>query len=89
MTGDNYVGQAKSPKRFNARQGEHDRELGVQHEYEIIGRAKPGRDLDVLEETKIREFGGIQKRGGRLQNKRHQMSEKRYRDAGGKTDKPY
>ncbi len=89
MTGDSYVGQAKSPERFNARQGEHNRDLGVQHEYEIIGRAKPGRDLDVLEETKIRVLGGIQKQGGSFQNKRHQMSEKRYLDAGGTTDKPY
>jgi len=89
MTGEKYIGQTKSPERFEARKGEHDNKLGVEHNYKIIGKGKLGRDLDVVEETKIREYGGIKKRGGKLTNKRHQMSEKRYRDAGGSTDKPY
>jgi hypothetical protein len=77
-TGEEYVGQAKSPERFDARQGEHDSDLGVEHDYEILGRANPGIDLDALEETMIRENGGIQKEGGTLANKRHQMSNTRY-----------
>ena len=70
-------------ERFEARKGEHDNALGVKHEYEVLGRAEPGKHLDVLEETKIREHGGIKKEGGTLTNKRHQMSEQRYRDGGG------
>jgi hypothetical protein len=57
-------------------------------ECEILGRAQRSRNLNVFEE-KIRELGGIQKREGILQNKRHQMSEPRYRDAGGGMDVPY
>ncbi|MGB8296510.1 MAG: RHS repeat-associated core domain-containing protein, partial [Polyangia bacterium] len=41
-TGEEYVGQAKSPSRYEARQGEHDRDQGVEHEFEVLGRAKPG-----------------------------------------------
>jgi len=37
----------------------------------------PGTKLDVLEEKMIREHGGP----GKLANKRHQMSEKRYQEA--------
>ncbi len=88
-SGEVYIGQTKSAERYRARQGEHDRSLGAQHEYEIVGRAEPGTDLDVLEETSIRESGGIEKRGGNLQNKRHQMSEQRYKEAGGTTPLPY
>jgi uncharacterized protein RhaS with RHS repeats len=88
VTGEEYVGQAKSPQRFDARQTEHDKALGVQHEYQELGRAKPVEDLDVLEETKIRELGGLKKEGGTLVNKRHQMSEERYRAAGGTVDDP-
>jgi hypothetical protein len=89
MTGDTYIGQAKSSSRFDARRGEHNRELGVQHDYEILGTARPGSQLDVLEESMIRSHGGIERRGGKLSNKRHQMSEKRYREAGGTVDSPY
>lgn len=88
-TGGEYVGQTISPGRFVARQAEHNRALGVQHEFEILGRAEPGAALDVLEETHIRQRGGIQKRGGPLENGKHQMSEERYRAAGGTEDLPY
>ncbi|MGN6398285.1 MAG: hypothetical protein ACTHMI_22120 [Mucilaginibacter sp.] len=57
-TGEKYVGQAKSDERFLKRQIEHDKKLGVKHEYKILGRAKPGEKLNVLEETHIREGGG-------------------------------
>jgi len=73
-----YVGQAKSFARYLARQGEHDRALGVKHEYEILGRAEPGNDLRYLEETQIRANGGLQKEGGTLANKIHAMSSKKY-----------
>jgi len=78
-----YIGQSKSPSRFEARKGEHDRGLGVKHEYEILGRTKPGKSLDAAEESMIRTHGGLKKEGGELANARHQMSDKRYRDAGG------
>lgn len=67
-TGEKYIGQAKSPQRYQARQGEHDRAHGIKHEYEVIGKGKPGKDLDVLEESMIREKGGLQKEGGSLVN---------------------
>ncbi|MCX5651672.1 MAG: hypothetical protein NTU45_09835, partial [Planctomycetota bacterium] len=89
ITGKTYVGQSKSPSRFDARRGEHDRQLGVQHEYEILGTAPQGKELDVLEESMIRSHGGIERRGGTLSNRRHQMSDKRYREAGGTTGAPY
>jgi len=64
------------------------RQLGVEHEYEILGRAKSGSELELLEETKIREEGGLAKEGGPLANRRHEMREKRYRTAGGTKDDP-
>ena len=48
ITGEKYIGQAKSPERFIARQTEHDKALGVQHKYKIIGRAEPGVKLDFV-----------------------------------------
>jgi len=77
-TGEEYIGQSKSPERFDQRQREHDSELDVEHEFEIVARAEPGLDLDVLEEEMIRSRGGLQREGGTLANKRHQMSKKRY-----------
>lgn len=73
-----YVGKAKSFARYLARQGEHDRNLGVKHEYEILGRAEPGDALSHLEETQIRANGGLQREGGTLANQRHAMSDQRY-----------
>ena len=89
ISGKTYVGQSKSPSRFDARRGEHDRQLGVQHEYDILGTAPHGKELDVLEESMIRSHGGIESRGGTLSNRRHQMSDKRYREAGGTTGSLY
>ncbi len=83
-TGEEYVGQAKSDERFLERQAEHDRDLGVKHDYDILGRAEPGEDLDFLEEQMIRQNGGIQKEGGPLANKRHQMCAARYHARGGR-----
>jgi hypothetical protein len=37
------------------RKNEHDKKLGVKHDYEIVDRAKPGKDLDIAEHKKIQE----------------------------------
>jgi RHS repeat-associated protein len=84
-TGEKYVGQAKSESRFLTRQKEHDAALGAEHEYEVLGRAKSGKQLDRAEESEIRRQGGIQREGGTLANKRHQMVEKKFQAAGGMT----
>lgn len=83
VTNEVYVGQTKSPKRYVQRQKEHDRSTGTTNDYVVLGTANPGSDLDVLEEDMIRIHGGIQREGGTLQNRRHQMREARYRAAGG------
>lgn len=94
-TGEIYVGQAKYQARFEARQKEHDVKEGVMHQYDVIGRTEPGTDLDVLEESEIRRHGDIKEtskgtqKGGVLQNKRHQMSNKRYKKFGGLVPLPY
>jgi RHS repeat-associated protein len=87
-TGEEYIGQAKSPERFVARQGEHDAQLGVKHRYQILEKGKPGQDINVREESQIRARGGPKNKGGTLANKRYQMSEKNYRAAGGNVNKP-
>jgi hypothetical protein len=86
--GERYVGQAKSDERFLKRQDEHDRKTGRTNTYQILDRGKPGKDLDVLEETNIRREGGLPKDGGTLENKRYQMSDKNYQQAGGTEPKP-
>lgn len=84
-TGERYVGQSKSEKHFLVRQRRHDRRLGVEHIYDAFGRAKPGKEVDRLEESEIRRQGGVQKEGGTLTNMRHQMSEERFQQSGGMT----
>jgi hypothetical protein len=73
--------------RFIARQAEHARaNPDADFEFEILGRAKPGRKLSRLEEYWIRELGGPTNRsnpGGLLANARDQMSEASYGAAGG------
>lgn len=71
------------------RQREHDNALGVEHVYDRIGRADPGLELDVLEESFIRQYGGLSGRGGDLANLRHQMNNDRYIAAGGSIALPY
>lgn len=82
-----YVGQSKSLDRYATRQSEHayDNPL-ADFSYEILGRAEPGTELDRLEEFNIRREGGPtngRNPEGGLANKRHQMSQSRYQDAGG------
>lgn len=73
--------------RFLARQAEHARaNPNADFEFEIIGRANPGTELDRLEEYYIRQGGGptnLSNPNGGLGNWRHQMSDSRYSDAGG------
>ncbi len=87
-----YVGQACSDCRYTVRQTEHARaNPDAEYEFEIIGRAEPGEALDRLEEDMIRLYGGpttARNPQGALSNRRYQMNEKRYREAGGTVDRP-
>jgi hypothetical protein len=89
VTNEKYVGRSKSEGRYEKRQSEHDNNLGTKHDFQELGRAKSGKDLQVLEESMIRQHGGIGSRGGGLANKRHEMSDKNYRNAGGTAPLPY
>ncbi|GAA4491946.1 hypothetical protein GCM10023191_026770 [Actinoallomurus oryzae] len=84
-TGEEYVGQAKSWTRYLERQTEHARDFPhTTFDFDVLGRANPGTDLDVLEESWIRAGGGkASVPGSVLTNKRVQMSDKRYKAAGG------
>ncbi len=54
-----YGGQAKSEARFIERQAEHARaNPDADFEFEIVGRAEPGVQLDVLEHNFIQELTG-------------------------------
>ncbi|MFC8349548.1 RHS repeat-associated core domain-containing protein [Streptomyces sp. NPDC057280] len=80
ITGKEYVGQAKSWERYLKRQGEHAKAHPAStYTFEVLGRATPGTDLDVLEESWMRAGGGKYI----LENKRVQMSDARYKAAGG------
>ena len=85
ITGEEYVGQAKSWQRYLKRQTEHARKFPNKvFTFEVLGRANPGLDLDVLEESWIRAGGGKNSvPGSVLQNDRVQMNDARYRAAGG------
>nr|WP_237686509.1 DUF6531 domain-containing protein [Arthrobacter jiangjiafuii] len=82
-----YVGQSKSLERFELRQTEHDRAFPeARFRFEELGFADPGVKLDRLDEFYIRQHGGPTNKGnpdGLLSNKRHQMNDMRYTDAGG------
>jgi len=86
-TGEKYVGQSQSESRFRQRQQEHVREHpDSDFEFEILGRARTGEQLDRKEEYYIRQMGGPKNKAnpdGLLANKRHQMNDQRYLDAGG------
>ncbi|MBM7570649.1 DNRLRE domain-containing protein [Aquibacillus albus] len=76
-TGKDYIGQTKSPERYLKRQKEHARKNpSARYEYEIIGREVPGKPLDILEQRNINKYGGLEKNGGLLENKRNQISPK-------------
>jgi hypothetical protein len=73
--------------RFRERQSEHARgNPWSDFSYEIVGRARPGTELDRLEEYFIRQHGdptSMRNPFGGLANRRHQMSPDRYIQAGG------
>jgi len=76
-----YIGQVKSTDRYQKRIKEHERaNPDEEFDFEIIGTAKEGEDLNVLEETMIRKRGTPKKD---IDNKRYQMSEENYNNAGG------
>ena len=83
-TGECYIGQCKSPERFEARKKEHDKKLGVEHDYEIVDRAKPGDDLDIAEHNKIQEkTQGIRaKDSSEVQNKKDPVGKARRKKFG-------
>jgi hypothetical protein len=88
---EDYVGQAKNAERFEARQAEHAAEHpGSTFEFTELDHAKPGLDLDVAEENWIRAGGGPGGHGrpGDLSNARFQMSDARYKAAGGNVSIP-
>ncbi|MEU6349497.1 polymorphic toxin-type HINT domain-containing protein [Streptomyces sp. NPDC047072] len=84
-TGKEYVGQAINWSRYLERQGEHRRKFpSAQFDFEVLGRAAPGVDLDVLEESWMRAGGGKRSvPGSVLDNSRVQMNDARYKAAGG------
>ncbi len=81
------IDKAKSEARNVSRQSEHSRaNPDADVEFEIIGRADPGTELDRMEEFFIRQEGGPTNVGnpnGGLANRRHQMNDSRYLGAGG------
>ena len=87
-TNEGYVGKSKDPKNYLKRQDAHDKKLGVKHDYEELETNVPESKLDKLEEDHIRLGGGPINKGGNLANKRYQMNDKNYKNAGGNVQKP-
>lgn len=77
-TGAQYIGQAKSLIRYKVRQWEHSYKNGKDYEFEVVGRAKAGKDLDVLEQTKMNEYGLPKRYGGDLENARYQIRQNKW-----------
>ncbi|MEW9702990.1 hypothetical protein ABRS97_27985, partial [Paenibacillus sp. SI92] len=77
-TGKEYVGQAKSIERYILRQKEHATKNGQQYEFEELGRAKAGSELDILEQTMINLHGGLGKEGGTLENLINKIRESKW-----------
>ena len=75
--GDEYIGQSRNTDTFTRRQLNHNRNVGANN-FDRLGSAESGLDLNILEETLIRTSGGLRKEGGTLVNKRHQMSVENY-----------
>lgn len=91
QTGEVYIGQASSPEHFVERQRDHNARLGVVHDYKVIQRAAPGRDLDVAEESQIRLHGGLRSRRADCRgvvNARYQMRDAQYQSSGGRVPAP-
>ncbi|WP_395377517.1 RHS repeat-associated core domain-containing protein [Marinicella sp. W31] len=82
--GECYIGQCKSPERFEARQKEHNNALGEEHDFKIVDRGEAGKDLDIKEHNKIQEkTGGVRaKDSDKVQNKKDPVGEKRREEFG-------
>jgi hypothetical protein len=81
QTGERYVG---GTTRYLKCQAEHDINLGVTHDYDVLEYVNPGANLRKVEEYWIRRLGGP----GVLANKRYEMNEWEYWAAGGEISKP-
>lgn len=78
-TGKQYVGRAKSWNRYQKRQKEHARKNKQEYNYKVLTRTKPGRQSRRYEQKFINRYGGPEKYGGRLENKRHEISRKKWK----------
>ena len=78
-----YVGQSKSASTYFRRQAAHNRNLGREHQYQVIATAQKGDALNFAEEAAIRSGGGRRI----LANMRHQMNDKSYMGMGGTLSK--
>ena len=78
--GEEYFGQAMDGVNYARRQYTHNKTPGLAgpHQFETAGRASPGMDLDILEETFIRNGGGTVREGSSLLNKNHVMNAESY-----------
>ncbi|MCC6287214.1 MAG: hypothetical protein IT249_04960 [Chitinophagaceae bacterium] len=92
FTGEEYIGQAVSPKQFKDRQSKHNRRLQKQTgnpnaKYDFAKleeNVKTQADLDKLEEDWIRAGDGPKRKGGTLENSRYEMNDADYKKGGGK-----
>ncbi|MGD9428852.1 RHS repeat-associated core domain-containing protein [Arthrobacter russicus] len=87
-----YVGQSKTNSRYVNRQKEHGRNTPSSNfDFDVVGRAPQGVELDKLEEDFIRRCGGPTNKSnpnGGLSNKRYEMNDIRYQENGGTVPKP-
>ncbi|PPK93083.1 RHS repeat-associated protein [Nonlabens xylanidelens] len=89
-----YIGQAKNIERYKKRMKEHAKKNpDAEFEFDVIGTAKEGTALDVLEESYIRKAGVPTTKKtaangtGTLENARYEMNDKKYKEAGGTVEK--
>lgn len=96
-----YIGRTRDDETFKARQDAHNRELRrqsannkevsaqpIKYNFDIIRRVQPGESLRKAEEDEIRWHGGPKTQGGSLANKRYEMSDEKYKEAGGTLERP-
>ncbi|MGN4844972.1 DNRLRE domain-containing protein [Bacillus cereus group sp. MYBK134-1] len=78
-TGKQYVGRAKNMQRYEKRQKEHAKKNNAKYDFQILLRTKPGRQARRYEQKMINKFGGPQKYGGKLENSRHEIAKKKWK----------
>jgi hypothetical protein len=94
--GGRYVGQSKDEQgTYPQRMKSHNRKLQrqtknprAQFKFNVLERCVDPKDLRKKEEDHIRDGGGPQNKGGQLENKRYEMNENDYKNAGGTVPKP-